>query len=71
MPGWKEFVLDAKEAASDAYDLWHQWNKPKHGPIFTARAVALAVYAMAVCLSVCLCLSVCVCLSVCHKSVFY
>jgi len=24
MPGWNEYVLDVKEAASDAYVLWHQ-----------------------------------------------
>jgi len=34
IPGWNDYVLDAKIAASDAYHLWHQWNKPKSGPIF-------------------------------------
>ena len=38
IPGWNEFVLDAKETATGAYKLWQQWNKPKHGPVFLCNA---------------------------------
>ena len=48
MPGWNEFVLDAKEAASDAYVLWHQWNKPKQGPIFQLMQRSRARYKYAI-----------------------
>jgi len=34
VPGWNDFVLEARKSASDAYKLWQQWNKPKHGPLF-------------------------------------
>jgi len=32
---WNEYVYEAKAAASDAYYLWCQWNKPKFGPLLT------------------------------------
>jgi len=48
MPGWNEFILDAKEAASDAYDLWHQWDKPKQGPIFQLMQRCHARYKYAI-----------------------
>jgi len=37
IPGWNECVCDTCEAANDAYQLWHMWNKPRSGPIFQFR----------------------------------
>jgi len=48
MPGWNEFVLDAKESASDAYVLWHQWNKLKQGLIFQLMQRSRARYKYAI-----------------------
>ena len=37
-------TIDAKIAASDAYYLWHQWNKPKSGLIFDLMQRTRAKY---------------------------
>ena len=41
-------TIDAKIAASDAYYLWHQWNKPKSGPIFDLMQRTRARYKYAI-----------------------
>jgi len=53
VPGWNEYVYEAKAAASDAHYLWCQWNKPKFGPLFdlmrrTRAKYKYARYAIAV-----------------------
>jgi len=44
VPGWNDFVLEARQSASDAYKLWQQWNKPKHGPLFDLMQKTRAHY---------------------------
>ena len=48
VPGWNDFVLEARKSASDAYKLWQQWNKPKHGPLFDLMQRTRAHYKYAV-----------------------
>jgi len=48
IPGWNDFVLDAKLASTDAYTLWCMWNKPKHGPIFDIMQQSRARYKSAI-----------------------
>jgi len=48
VPGWNDFVLAARKSASDAYKLWQQWNKPKHGPLFDLMQRTPAHYKYAV-----------------------
>jgi len=44
LPGWNDFVLEARKSASDAYKLWQQWNKTKHGPLFDSMQRTRAHY---------------------------
>jgi len=48
---WNDFVLKARKSASHAYKLWHQWNKPKYGPLFdlVQRTRALYKYTVRFC----------------------
>jgi len=48
VPGWNDFVLEARKSASDAYKLWQQWNKPKYGPLFDLMQRTRAHYKYAV-----------------------
>ena len=52
VPGWNEYVCEAKAAASDVHYLQCQWNKPKFGPLFDlmrrTRAKYNMLYAIAV-----------------------
>jgi len=47
IPGWND-VRDTREAANDAYQLWHTWNKPRSGPIFQLRQRTRATYKYAI-----------------------
>ena len=49
VPGWNDFVLEARKSASDAYKPWQQWNKPKHGPLFDLMQRTRAHYAVRFC----------------------
>jgi len=48
IPGWNDFVLDAKATASDAHQLWCQWNKPRNGPVFDLMQRTRAQYKYAI-----------------------
>ena len=48
VPGWNDFVLDAKATASDAHQLWCQWNKPRNGPVFDLMQRTRAQYKYAI-----------------------
>ena len=36
-PGWNEHVADLHSAARDAFFLWRDGGKPKHGPVFDMK----------------------------------
>lgn len=48
VPGWNDHVSDSRAAASDAYRLWQQWNKPRKGPLFELMKRSRARYKYAV-----------------------
>ena len=48
VPGWNDYVYEAKSAASDAHYLWCQWNKPKFGPLFDLMRRTRAKYKYAI-----------------------
>jgi len=48
MPGWSNFVSDARAAANDARNIWQQCNKPKNGPVFELMQRTRAQYKYAI-----------------------
>ena len=48
IPGWSDFVSDARAAASDAHNIWQQWKKPKNGPVFELMQRTRAQYKYAI-----------------------
>ena len=48
IPGWNDYVMDAKVSASDAHKLWCLWGKPKNGYIFQLMQRTRAQYKYAI-----------------------
>ena len=48
IPGWNDYVMDAKASVSDAHKLWCFWGKPKNGYIFELMQRTRAQYKYAI-----------------------
>ena len=44
VPGWNDYLIEARTAASDDHSLWRQWNKPSSGPVFQLMQRSRAQY---------------------------